>query len=270
MSNLHFSLGFASISGYDNSSKELQWLLSVFSGIVMCKIVYELTGIVSLSFYKGYTKLNNAEKVEWNNRGFSTVHAVIVSVAAVYLLLISDLFDETSNEELIIDRRSKFSDFILGFSLGYFITDLSMILWYLPALGGKEYVLHHGLSMISILQSLVSGQGLIYILMVLFTESTTPFVNLRWYLDLAGRKNSKLYVFNGVALFFGWLIARILLFVYFFYHMFTHYDQVKEVYTVGFYSLVTIPPIISAMNLFWFWKIAKGMIKTLSKARHIG
>uniref|UniRef100_A0A2P2JZR3 TLC domain-containing protein n=1 Tax=Rhizophora mucronata TaxID=61149 RepID=A0A2P2JZR3_RHIMU len=80
-----------------------------------------------------------------------------------------------------------------------------MILWRFPELGGLEYVLHHCLSMYSILLSLISGQGQIYILMVLFTEITTPFVNLRWYLDSAGQKNSKLYICNGVMLFLVWL-----------------------------------------------------------------
>ncbi|GFY99471.1 TRAM, LAG1 and CLN8 (TLC) lipid-sensing domain containing protein [Actinidia rufa] len=94
-------------------------------------------------------------------------------------------------------------------SIGYFLSDLAMIFWTFPALGGMEYVLHHGLSMFSIFLSLVSGQGQVYILMVLFTESTTPFVNLRWYLDIAGQKNSKLYVCNGVALFFGWLAVDV-------------------------------------------------------------
>ncbi|KAL6952640.1 hypothetical protein U1Q18_043967, partial [Sarracenia purpurea var. burkii] len=129
-------------------------------------------------------------------------------------------------------------------------------------------VLHHALSLYSIILSLVSGQGQYYILMVLFTESTTPFVNLRWYLDIAGQKNSKLYVFNGVALFFGWLVARVFLFIFFFYHMFSHFDQVKKVFSLGFYSLLTVPPVLALMNFFWFWKIAKGLVKTLSKARH--
>ncbi|KAE9463688.1 hypothetical protein C3L33_04423, partial [Rhododendron williamsianum] len=91
-------------------------------------------------------------------------------------------------------------------SLGYFLSDLAMIVWQFPALGGLEFVLHHGLSMFSIFLSLVSSQAQVYILMVLFTESTTPFINLRWYLDVAGQKNSKLYTFNGVALFLMWLV----------------------------------------------------------------
>ncbi|KAK3039857.1 hypothetical protein RJ639_028250 [Escallonia herrerae] len=230
--------------------------------------VYELTGVFSLLFIKVYSKLTDAKKVEWNNRGFSTFHALVVAVASLYFLLISHLFDEGPEDKLMIDRTSTASDTILGISVGYFLSDLAMILWYFPALGGMEYVLHHGLSMFSILQSLVSGQGQIYILMVLFTESTTPFVNLRWYLDVAGQKSSIFYICNGVALFLGWLVARIILFIFFFYHMFIHFDQVKEVYPLGFYSMLTVPPVLALMNAFWFWKIAKGLIKRMSKTRH--
>lgn len=254
--------------GLVSSSKEFHWMTSVFFGMIFCKIVYELTGLLSNLCFKGYTKLSNTEKVEWNNRGFSTFHAIIVAVASLYLLLVSDLFDEDSRDELIINRASTLSDTILGISIGYFLSDLAMILWNFPALGGLEYVLHHGLSMFSIFLSLISGQGQVYILMVLFSESTTPFVNLRWHLDVAGLKSSNLYVCNGIALFFGWLVARILLFIFFFYHMIIHFDEVKKIFPLGFYSLLMVPPVLAMMNAFWFWKIAKGLIKTLSKARH--
>ncbi|KAF8016136.1 hypothetical protein BT93_H1606 [Corymbia citriodora subsp. variegata] len=145
------------------------------------------------------------DKVEWKNRGFSTFHAIIASSASLYLLLFSDLFKEGSHNQLVINRTSTVSETILGVSIGYFLSDLAMIVWHFPALGAWEYVLHHGLSMFSIFLSLVSGQGQIYILMVLFSESTTPFVNLRWYLDIAGQKSSDLYICNGIFLFLGWL-----------------------------------------------------------------
>ncbi|KAF5470296.1 hypothetical protein F2P56_010818 [Juglans regia] len=254
--------------GYVSPIKVYHWLASVFSGILVCIIVYRLTGRISLLCFKGYGKLSTAQKVEWNNRGFSTFHALLVAFASLYLLLLSDTFDENSDGDLLVRRTSALSDTLLGFSIGYFISDLAMILWLFPALGGLEYVLHHGLSMFSIFFSLISGQVQFYILMVLFSESTTPFVNLRWYLDVAGQKNSNLYIFNGVALFLGWLVARILLFIYFFAHMFIHFDQVKKVFALGFYSLLVVPPVLAVMNLYWFWKIAKGFIKTITKARH--
>ncbi|TYI67198.1 hypothetical protein E1A91_D08G000500v1 [Gossypium mustelinum] len=141
--------------------------------------------------------------MERNNRGFSTFHALIAAWASLYLLLFSDLFDEDSSNDLIVNRSSIISNMFLGFSIGYFLSDLAMVFWHFPALGGLEYVLHHGLSMFSISLSLMSSQGQIYILMVLFSESTTPFVNIRWYLDVAGRKSSTIYIYNGIALFFG-------------------------------------------------------------------
>ncbi|KAG5586018.1 hypothetical protein H5410_046452 [Solanum commersonii] len=260
--------GLISIAGHATPIKELLWLLSLFAGIIICKIVYQLTGAISPFFFTGYVKLDWQKKLEWNNRGFSTFHALLVAAASLYLLLESDLFRDGAQDELMINRTSAFSDSILGISAGYFLADLAMIFYYFPALGGMEYVLHHGLSMFAIVQSLLSGQAQMYIFMVLFTESTTPFVNLRWYLDVAGQKNSRLYVCNGVALFLGWLVARILLFLFFFYHMFSHFDLIKKVYPLGFYSLLTVPPGLALLNIVWFWKIAKGLIKTLRKARH--
>ncbi|KAI3461754.1 hypothetical protein Pfo_018417 [Paulownia fortunei] len=260
-------VGLMNIAGHATPTKELHWLSSVFVGILMCKIVYDLMGVISTSFFNGYNKLNNKEKLEWNNRGFSTFHAIVVAAGSLYLLLVSDLFVD-AQDGLIINRSSTLSDTIMGVSIGYFLSDLAMIFYHYPALGGMEYVIHHGLSMYSIILSLLSGQAQIYIMMVLFTETTTPFVNLRWHLDVAGLKNSKIYIYNGVALFFGWLVARVILFVFFFYHMFIHFDQVKKVFPWGFYSLITVPPVLSLMNVFWFWKIARGMVKTLRKARH--
>ncbi|XP_068495442.1 uncharacterized protein [Phaseolus vulgaris] len=209
-----FTFYFGSLAGLVSSydiatpTKEIQWLGSVFTGVFFCVVVYRLTAILSSVLFTGYGKLSSAEKIEWNNRGFSTVHALFVSFASFYLVMLSDFFNEDSQEELVINRSFTFSNSVLGISIGYFLADLAMILWHFPALGGLEYVLHHGLSMFSIIQSLLSGQGQIYILMILFSESTTPFVNLRWHLDIAGLKSSKLYVWNGAALFFGWLILE--------------------------------------------------------------
>ncbi|CAD6342098.1 unnamed protein product [Miscanthus lutarioriparius] len=248
--------------------EQIVWPASVVAGIAMCAAVYDLTRQVSSRCFKGYDGLNEMHKIEWNNRGFSTFHALAAAAVSLYLLVLSDLFSEDARgTAIVVDRKSWLSDGMFGVSLGYFLTDLAMILWYFPRLGGKEYLLHHGLSMYAISLALLSGKGHFYILMVLFTEATTPFVNLRWYLDLAGRKGSKLYLYNGLALFVGWLVARIILFVYFFAHMYLHFDQVRTVFPLGFYSILTVPPLLSLMNLVWFWKICKGMVKTLCKMK---
>ncbi|PNX88094.1 transmembrane protein 56-B-like, partial [Trifolium pratense] len=110
-------------------------------------------------------------------------------------------------------------------SVGYFIADIAMIFWYFPSLGGYEYVVHHLLSLVAVAYSMLSGEGQLYTYMVLISETTTPGINLRWYLDVAGMKRSKAYLINGVVIFLAWMVARILLFVYMFYHVYLHFDQ---------------------------------------------
>lgn len=103
--------------------------------------IYEVTRVISVSLFKGYMKLNKAQKLEWNNRslllscysfshliymlhnlimaallsrGISTFHALFVAVASVYILIISDLFKEGPENELITHRTSIISDTALG------------------------------------------------------------------------------------------------------------------------------------------------------------
>ncbi|KAI5076167.1 hypothetical protein GOP47_0008232 [Adiantum capillus-veneris] len=237
-------------------AEPILWFFSVTLGIIGCRVVYNVMQTSSPIYSSAYLKLSKLEKVEWDNRGFSTAHAIVVSMIAAYLLFLSDFFRDNETYGSVVFRSSIFSQVILGVSIGYFISDLAMILWFYPALGGKEYVLHHLLSMSSLAMSVYSGQGHFYLYVVLFSEITTPFVNLRWYLSKAGMKNSSAYVLNGVLLFLGWLIARVLLFIYFFVHLYLHYDQVKQVFTIGFYYLFIAPPALALMNLFWFYKVA--------------
>ena len=42
-------------------------------------------------------------------------------------------------------------------------------------------------------------------------------------------------------------------------------SQVKEIFPAGFYFLFIAPPSLAIMNLFWFYKILKGLLRTLPK-----
>ena len=35
----------------------------------------------------------------------------------------------------------------------------------------------------------------------------------------------------------------------------------------GFYSMVAVPSVVAVMNVFWFWKILKGIVKTFSRRK---
>ncbi|KAH9747437.1 TLC domain-containing protein [Citrus sinensis] len=221
---------------------------SILAGLLACKVVYDLTQLISTFYFKAYNGLTKIQRMEWNNRGISTVHAIFITALSLYYVFWSDLFSDQQHTGPITFRSSWLSNFGLGVSVGYFLADLGMIFWLYPSLGGMEYVVHHSLSGIAVAYSMFSGEGQLYTYMVLISEVTTPEINMRWYLDTAGMKRSTTYLVNGVIIFFAWLIARILLFVYMFYHVYLHYDQFASFKPLVASSLSTYPS-TSVVNL---------------------
>ncbi|KAK4758885.1 hypothetical protein SAY87_020186 [Trapa incisa] len=238
---------------------------SVVGGILACKLVYGLSQSISALYFKSYSSLSNIKCVEWNNRAISTVHAVFIAAISIYFVFWSDIYTKHGLPGYITYHSSSLSTFTLGASVGYFVADLMMIFWFYPYLGGLEYIVHHLLSGSAIAYSMLNGEGQLYTFMVLISEITTPGINLRWYLDTAGLKKSSIYIVNGVVIFMTWLIARIFLFIYLFCHVYMHFDQVSMMHDFGKLLVFGVPLVLFIMNMIWFGKITKGLMKTLSK-----
>lgn len=238
---------------------------SVIGGICACKTVYDLSKVVSEFYFKSYLSLTKSQKIEWNNRVISTFHAIFITAVSIYFVFISEMYSDGWPAGASILQHSLSSTFSLGVSVGYFLSDIGMIFWFYPSLGGMEYVIHHLLAMVALMYAMLTGEGQVYTFMVLMSEATTPAVNLRWYLDVVGMKNSRLYVLNGMTMFISWLGARIVLFMYLLYHIVAHYDQVKQMQRLGRYLILIVPSVLAIMNFMWFMKIIRGLRKTLVK-----
>lgn len=238
---------------------------SVIGGVCASKMIYDLSHAISATCYKSYSSLSKPQQIEWNNRAISTLHALFITIMSLFLVFWSDLFSDDRLYGTITLRSSSLSTFALGVSVGYFLSDLGMIIWFYPSLGGSEYVVHHLLSVVAIAYAMLTGEGQLYTYMVLISETTTPGVNLRWYLDTAGMKRSKAYLINGIVITLAWTVARILLFVYIFYHVYLHYDQVMKMQTFGIFLVHVVPSALAMMNFMWFAKIMKGLKKMVAK-----
>lgn len=77
----------------------------------------------------------------------------------------------------------------------------------------------------------MQSQAHAYTLALLATECTTPFVNLRFLLDKGGWRQHPAYTANGMALLFSWILGRIVLFVFFFHHVWLHLGEFHLVST---------------------------------------
>lgn len=214
----------------------------------------------------GYRKLSAAERLEWEGRLPSTLHALVITGATIYLFLCSPVFAEDhAGDRPFVLRTSPLSDASLGFSLGYFATDLLLLVLYYPSFGGAEMGVHHLAALASVAAAALQGQAHAYTLALLATECTTPFVNVRYLLDKGGWKDHPIYTANGMALLLSWLVARILLFIKFFHHVATHLHEFHLISPLSRWLIYLVPPTLFVLNLFWFTKILKGAIKLLLK-----
>ena len=229
-----------------------------------------------------YASLPRHHKLDLDSRLGSNVHAVASTVLAVVCVLSlwsvdeetsSSYFSSTSNSTPLALRTSALSFAALGLSLGYFAADLALVLRHAPALGGPEVVGHHAAALASLLVASLTGHGHAHTLALLISECTTPFVNARVYLERAGPtwKKSRTYAANGMAMVVVWAVGRVGLFAAFFAHLAAFPGAgaagVLSMAAPAKALIAVVPPLLAALNAYWFVLIARGAWRTVSRRR---
>uniref|UniRef100_A0A8C5GZL7 Transmembrane protein 56-B-like n=1 Tax=Gouania willdenowi TaxID=441366 RepID=A0A8C5GZL7_GOUWI len=86
----------------------------------------------------GFLSLSDKQKVEWNSRTVSTLHALLVGVFCLYILF----FDDAVNEDPVWGDPTLVKTNV-AITTGYLISDLLLIFYYWKAIGDKFFVVHH-------------------------------------------------------------------------------------------------------------------------------
>lgn len=148
-------------------------------------------------------------------------------------------------------RVSELSYAVIGVSGGYFTMDAALLAGH-PALAAPEIVVHHALALLSLGVAAQVRLLHVYLLVVVLSELTTPFVNARWLLDKAGRRDSKLYTVNGLLLTLMWGVARVVLFAPLFVHMAVHWHVSAAAAPLhALVLLLGVPLLLGGLNLMW-------------------
>lgn len=229
---------------------------------VFCTLVYKLSRFYSPLLFKSYRGLSLRDKREWDVRYGSMPHAFLCIVYAC-VMLSGDFFYKEAPVPSVF-RTCDTSYTALGISLGFFIVDF-VISWKYH-MGGNEMLAHHIGAISSVLVAVLLGQGHMHTIWMLVTEATTPFVNLRWWLDKANMKATLLYFYNGVSIFLTWIIFRLVTFPPFFYVVWQQRGQVELLWPGSVVLLMIVPFLLLFLNIMWFYKIVKGVIKLMTPA----
>jgi len=232
-----------------------------FSSSVIFTLCYNfLSPYLSGLLVPCYTNLSHKNRTDWNSRICSTIHAVLVLIPCVYALLYED--------EINIDPvwgKSPTAPPVLAFVLGYMITDLIIIVKNHKDIGELGYYIHHIECIIACAYTMTYDVFLWISQYRLLAEISTPFVNLRWFLDAVeyGR-NTKLFYFNGIAMALVFYIIRIV-------GAIPYYLRLYDISTTFDYShggrawvtLILASIVVDCVNLFWAYKMFSGIKKLL-------
>ena len=207
-----------------------------------------------------YGALDGPTKGYWDASVVSTLHALYVTCLSGSALAATPALLTTDDWTLSTPAALACSECFLG----YILSDLVLALYYGTAWSGCVANLAHHVFIVVCWGQLLEGEcGMLFALVGALCEASTPFVNGRWFLSRCGQRDSTLYVVNGLAMTLSFFVFRVLGFLW----MGTRLVAQRE-------GLLAMPPwatgsillsygVGTALQLFWFRKMAQGVVKAL-------
>ncbi|CAG9464129.1 unnamed protein product [Pedinophyceae sp. YPF-701] len=192
------------------------------------------------------------------------IHHLVVLVVSIAVLR------QPGGWALPLTWNSKLSEDLLLFSSGYFMHDL-----YVSArewLAGHEvfsFVYHGFLCGTLFSLAYVHSVWEFYCAMFLLWESSTPFVQGKWYLDQMGMRNHAIYLVNGLCLIGVFFACRIAWGTLAGYHLLSATSralagELPNAAPAWFtHAVRVLMPTLYLLNWWWFVKMMKFAIKAL-------
>ncbi|KAI1883095.1 hypothetical protein AGOR_G00241710 [Albula goreensis] len=249
-----------SLSAMDPFSQLVLSILSL-SFLVFQGMFHSVSPWASSWISSGFQQLSYKQKIEWNSRTVSTLHAILVGVFCFYILLFDDAInlDPVWGDATLVKIN-------VAITTGYLISDLFLILYYWEAIGDKFFVVHHLAALYACYY--VLGKGILpyFANFRLLAEFSTPCVNQRWFFEVLGYpKSSKANLANGVLMAAMFFLVRIVVMPVYYARMYSVFGT-QAFYRVswgGRMAWILSSFCLDIMNLVWMRKIARGCFKVL-------
>lgn len=213
-----------------------------------------------------FKKLSEAKQIDWHSRVNSSLHAAIVSCMCAYALM----YEEELNEEPIWDD-SPIVRSSCAIVVGYMAADALLMVIYYKQIGETFYFFHHAATVYAYYHVMTYGILPYFANYRLMAEFSTPLVNNRWFMDTLGfDKSGPLYMGNGSVMTVVFFACRILNMPQYWYTVFSVYGTEKFMKLGNLqYVLIVSCFVLDLINLYWFYKLCKGIHKMMARKKNI-
>jgi len=155
--------------------------------------------------------------------------------------------------------------------VGYIFSDLLLALYYRSRWSGCVANIVHHFTVIGVWsQFFLYDFGHFFSGVAHWCELTTPFVNQRWFMHESGMAAGKAYFYNGITMTILWFITRIIVYTYLGIMMVLSGDQWLSLKPWQYCSIFFSYTTGLLLQYFWFYKIVRGALKSIRKAREDG
>jgi hypothetical protein len=210
-------------------------------------------------------------RAELATRVTATIHAVLVSVGAASLVFFrkdSNLFVYQLFKPLTWPSFITYNEDAIAyacFSLAYFVADFMLCVIQVEE-QGIQFVVHALVGMSGCIFCVFNSEGLLYLMLLMLFEVSTPFLNLMWWLKEYQFEHSLIYTLNGIMLVFTFTTFRLIIgcpvLLKMVYEL--HTEPEKDRHSIGMRVIFTLAPLaMMILNLAWGYKLWRGMFKTL-------
>lgn len=213
--------------------------------------------VCTFLFGNAYRDMNKKTKLNFDIHVVSTVQCII----SVILLIPSwnnvDFQNRAQDPYGSIFGYTPYGGFVTAVTVGYFIWDFIICLFYLR-LFGVGFLIHAFAALYVFVVALAHPFCLSWMPAFLLFELSTPFVNINWFASRlpAGVVSDSIIVVNGLLLLFTFFTVRIL---WGFYAVgLVAYDMYRVRHDVHIFFPITVLALnvsLDSLNVYWFSKM---------------
>ena len=186
---------------------------TVISIAYFCTVLL-VTHWLCLRYSQTYRDMDHLKRVEYRSYIKSIVHAIV----AVFLSTISMWYicgdgKTVFNSDECMNTPRYIHVWALIHTCGYFLLDFFFLYFVTQGRTALDYqtYAHHLVAVTTFYQTLYFMDFMIVFgVMLLFIEISTPFLSLRWLLFTHNMQHTKFYAVNALAMFFTFLGGRLI------------------------------------------------------------
>eukprot|EP01119_Soliformovum_irregulare_P018274 TRINITY_DN5571_c0_g1_i2.p1 TRINITY_DN5571_c0_g1~~TRINITY_DN5571_c0_g1_i2.p1 ORF type:complete len:283 (-),score=31.76 TRINITY_DN5571_c0_g1_i2:36-779(-) len=202
----------------------------------------------------GYGALPLKERVYWRMNFVALVHAIFGSTFSLWTLstypfILDDLLHGSKNLPIV--------DIGASISLGYFVYDLMIVIWYYNELPQLSSIIHHSFVISGMVACLwIYQMGSAIIAIALIEDISTVFLYIRYFMSKAGVSSSSLlFRSNQTLLYISFPLFRFAHNFYIMWCIWMAYEEIQKTSILLFFGAEILFGIVGILNTFWLFRL---------------